>query len=137
MHPPVNVLHFGCQLQLTSFPLPSDPNVVRGHNVINVIIPESRVHFFQQMGYILATLLLFMVLLVIVVLITRKRRQRGKALETTSPAVLIGVSADRRAVTSVLGVTVIWEGLVGLDTPAHSVSSPCLGYEYNVKKYGE
>lgn len=54
-----------------------DPNVVRGHNVINVIIPESRVHFFQQLGYILATLLLFIVLLIIVVLITRKRRQRG------------------------------------------------------------
>ncbi|KAM9521095.1 matrix remodeling-associated protein 8 isoform 1-T1 [Guaruba guarouba] len=54
-----------------------DPNVVRGHNVINVIIPESRLHFFQQLGYILATLLLFVVILIIVVLITRKRRQRG------------------------------------------------------------
>ncbi|XP_032863543.1 matrix remodeling-associated protein 8 isoform X2 [Tyto alba] len=54
-----------------------DPNVVRGHNVINVIIPESRVHFFQQLGYILATLLLFIVLLIIVVLVTRKHRQRG------------------------------------------------------------
>ncbi|XP_013811528.1 matrix remodeling-associated protein 8 isoform X3 [Apteryx mantelli] len=54
-----------------------DPNVVRGHNVINVIIPESRIHFFQQLGYIVATLLLFIVLLIIVVLITRKRRQRG------------------------------------------------------------
>lgn len=77
----VNVLCFGCKLQLSAcspFPLPSDPNVVRGHNVINVIIPESRVHFFQQLGYILATLLLFIVLLIIVVLITRKRRQRGK-----------------------------------------------------------
>ncbi|KAI1231527.1 Matrix-remodeling-associated protein 8, partial [Lamprotornis superbus] len=55
----------------------ADPNVVRGHNVINVIIPESRMHFFQQLGYILATLLLFLVLLIIVVLITRRRRQRG------------------------------------------------------------
>ncbi|XP_062449724.1 matrix remodeling-associated protein 8 isoform X3 [Rhea pennata] len=54
-----------------------DPNIVRGHNVINVIIPESRIHFFQQLGYIVATLLLFIVLLIIVVLITRKRRQRG------------------------------------------------------------
>ncbi|KFW82379.1 Matrix-remodeling-associated protein 8, partial [Manacus vitellinus] len=54
-----------------------DPNIVRGHNVINVIIPESRMHFFQQLGYILATLLLFIVLLIIVVLVTRKRRQRG------------------------------------------------------------
>ncbi|NXW82109.1 MXRA8 protein, partial [Alopecoenas beccarii] len=59
------------------FPLPSDPNVIRGHNVINVIIPESRVHFFQQLGYILATLLLFVILLIIVVFVTRKRRQRG------------------------------------------------------------
>lgn len=66
-------------IQLSAcFPLSSDPNVVRGHNVINVIIPESRVHFFQQLGYILATLLLFIVLLIIVVLVTRKRRQRGK-----------------------------------------------------------
>ncbi|NXQ60031.1 MXRA8 protein, partial [Anthoscopus minutus] len=55
----------------------ADPNVVRGHNVINVIIPESRMHFFQQLGYILATLLLFLVLLIIVVLVTRRRRQRG------------------------------------------------------------
>ncbi|NXD42615.1 MXRA8 protein, partial [Copsychus sechellarum] len=56
---------------------PADPNVVRGHNVINVIIPEGRLHFFQQLGYILATLLLFLVLLIIVVLVTRRRRQRG------------------------------------------------------------
>ncbi|KFP34215.1 Matrix-remodeling-associated protein 8, partial [Colius striatus] len=55
----------------------ADPNIVRGHNVINVIIPESRMHFFQQLGYILATLLLFIVLLIVVVLVTRKRRQRG------------------------------------------------------------
>uniref|UniRef100_U3K3T6 Matrix remodeling-associated protein 8 n=1 Tax=Ficedula albicollis TaxID=59894 RepID=U3K3T6_FICAL len=57
---------------------PADPNVVRGHNVINVIIPESRLHFFQQLGYILATLLLFLILLIIVVLVTRRRRQRGE-----------------------------------------------------------
>uniref|UniRef100_K7F539 Matrix remodeling-associated protein 8 n=1 Tax=Pelodiscus sinensis TaxID=13735 RepID=K7F539_PELSI len=55
-----------------------DPNPGRGHNVINVIIPESRVHFFQQLGYILATLLLFILLLVIVVLVTRRRRSRGR-----------------------------------------------------------
>ncbi|NWY64973.1 MXRA8 protein, partial [Erithacus rubecula] len=54
------------------------PTVVRGHNVINVIIPESRLHFFQQLGYILATLLLFLILLIIVVLLTRRRRQRGE-----------------------------------------------------------
>ncbi|NXX41226.1 MXRA8 protein, partial [Tricholaema leucomelas] len=66
-------------------PLPSDPNVVRGHNVINVIIPESRMHFFQQLGYILATLLLFIVLLIVVVLITRKRRQRGECRQRPAP----------------------------------------------------
>ncbi|XP_074831633.1 matrix remodeling-associated protein 8 isoform X1 [Carettochelys insculpta] len=54
-----------------------DPNLARGPNVINVIIPESRLHFFQQLGYILATLLLFLVLLVIVVLVTRRHRRRG------------------------------------------------------------
>ncbi|XP_074414546.1 matrix remodeling-associated protein 8 [Zonotrichia albicollis] len=55
----------------------ADPNVVRGHNVINVIIPEGRMHFFQQLGYVLATLLLFLVLLIIVALVTRRRRHRG------------------------------------------------------------
>ncbi|XP_057242419.1 matrix remodeling-associated protein 8 isoform X1 [Malurus melanocephalus] len=58
---------------------PADPPVVRGHNVINVIIPEGRMHFFQQLGYILATLLLFLVLLIVVVLVTRRRRHRGEA----------------------------------------------------------
>ncbi|XP_048375437.1 matrix remodeling-associated protein 8 [Sphaerodactylus townsendi] len=55
----------------------ADPNAGRGHNVINVIIPESRAHFFQQLGYVLATLLLFILLLILVVLVTRKRRRRG------------------------------------------------------------
>ncbi|XP_061457356.1 matrix remodeling-associated protein 8 [Rhineura floridana] len=54
-----------------------DPNAGHGHNVINVIIPESRAHFFHQLGYILATLLLFILLLILVVLVTRKRRRRG------------------------------------------------------------
>lgn len=79
--PPAVVLCCECRLRFSSsspFPLPPDPNVVRGHNVINVIIPEGRIHFFQQLGYVLATLLLFIVLLIIVVLITRKRRQRGR-----------------------------------------------------------
>lgn len=40
-------------------------------------------------------------------------------------------------VRSVVVLTALWEGLVGLHTAAHSVSSPCSGYEYNVKKYGE
>ncbi|XP_072464596.1 matrix remodeling-associated protein 8 isoform X2 [Notamacropus eugenii] len=61
---------------------PADPPVVQGHNVINVIIPESRAHFFQQLGYVLATPLLFILLLVTVVLATRHwRKQRGYAYD--------------------------------------------------------
>ncbi|NXS67505.1 MXRA8 protein, partial [Pandion haliaetus] len=78
----VNLTTHNIAPAIACFPLSSDPSVVRGHNVINVIIPESRVHFFQQLGYILATLLLFIVLLIIVVLVTRKRRQRGKCDNT-------------------------------------------------------
>lgn len=48
--------------------------------MINIHIPESRVHFFQQLGYILATLLLFVVLLVIAALVTRRHQRRGKPL---------------------------------------------------------
>lgn len=77
------------------FSVHSDPNVVRGHNVINVIIPESRIHFFQQLGYVLATLLLFVVLLIIVVFITRKRRQRGECWKTPSLECW-GISRGRR-----------------------------------------
>ncbi|XP_006871772.1 PREDICTED: matrix-remodeling-associated protein 8 [Chrysochloris asiatica] len=55
----------------------SDPTLSRGGSVINVIVPEGRAHFFQQLGYVLATLLLFILLLITVVLATRKRRHRG------------------------------------------------------------
>ncbi|XP_029434438.1 matrix remodeling-associated protein 8 isoform X2 [Rhinatrema bivittatum] len=54
-----------------------DSNAGKEQKVINVIIPESRMHFIQQLGYILATLLLFLILLAAVVLITRRRRRRG------------------------------------------------------------
>ena len=53
---------------------PADPTLARGRSVINVIVPESRAHFFQQLGYVLATLLLFILLLITVVLATRHRR---------------------------------------------------------------
>lgn len=59
------------------FPPAADPNAGRGHNVINVIIPESRAHFFHQLGYVLATLLLFILLLILVILVTRQHRRRG------------------------------------------------------------
>lgn len=140
------------------FSVHSDPNVVRGHNVINVIIPESRIHFFQQLGYVLATLLLFVVLLIIVVFITRKRRQRGECWKTPSlecweisrgrrgdsasnycAAQCLLKASQQRGLNSCYALLFsgTWEVLVGLDITAHSISSPCLGYEYNVKKYGE
>ncbi|KAM4872904.1 matrix remodeling-associated protein 8 [Thomomys bottae] len=52
-----------------------DPTLARGRSVINVIVPESRAHFFQQLGYVLATLLLFILLLITVVLAARQRRR--------------------------------------------------------------
>ncbi|XP_013008638.1 matrix remodeling-associated protein 8 isoform X3 [Cavia porcellus] len=54
-----------------------DPTLARGRSVINVIVPEGRAHFFQQLGYVLATLLLFILLLITVVLATRQRRCGG------------------------------------------------------------
>ncbi|XP_075695735.1 matrix remodeling-associated protein 8 [Rhinoderma darwinii] len=56
-----------------------DSKVTHESKVINVIIPENRLHFFQQLGYILATLLLFLLLLTAVILITRKHRRKGYA----------------------------------------------------------
>nr|XP_012420310.1 PREDICTED: matrix-remodeling-associated protein 8 [Odobenus rosmarus divergens] len=54
-----------------------DPTLARGRSVINVIVPEGRAHFFQQLGYVLATLLLFILLLITVILATRQRRRGG------------------------------------------------------------
>nr|XP_035945569.1 matrix remodeling-associated protein 8 isoform X3 [Halichoerus grypus] len=54
-----------------------DPTLGRGRSVINVIVPEGRAHFFQQLGYVLATLLLFILLLITVILATRQRRRGG------------------------------------------------------------
>ncbi|XP_077007731.1 matrix remodeling-associated protein 8 [Tamandua tetradactyla] len=54
-----------------------DPTLARGRSVINVIVPEGRAHFFQQLGYVLATLLLFILLLITVALATRRRRRGG------------------------------------------------------------
>uniref|UniRef100_A0A8C4M4Y6 Matrix remodeling-associated protein 8 n=1 Tax=Equus asinus TaxID=9793 RepID=A0A8C4M4Y6_EQUAS len=60
----------------SSAPRP-DPTLARGRSVINVIVPEGRAHFFQQLGYVLATLLLFILLLITVILATRQRRRGG------------------------------------------------------------
>ncbi|CAK6440491.1 unnamed protein product [Pipistrellus nathusii] len=54
-----------------------DPTLARGRSVINVIVPEGRALFFQQLGYVLAALLLFLLLLLTVVLATRQRRRGG------------------------------------------------------------
>ncbi|KAM4703608.1 matrix remodeling-associated protein 8 [Rhinophrynus dorsalis] len=61
-----------------------DSTVVR-ENKINVTIQESRLHFFQQLGYILATLLLFILLLTAVILITRRHQKRGSAYNLNKP----------------------------------------------------
>ncbi|XP_054576998.1 matrix remodeling-associated protein 8 isoform X2 [Eptesicus fuscus] len=60
----------------SSAPAP-DPTLARDRSVINVIVPEGRAHFFQQLGYVLATLLLFLLLLITAVLATRQRRLGG------------------------------------------------------------
>lgn len=57
---------------------PADPTLARDRSVINVIVPEGRAHFFQQLGYVLATLLLFLLLLITAVLATRQRRLGGE-----------------------------------------------------------
>ncbi|KAF6110245.1 matrix remodeling associated 8 [Phyllostomus discolor] len=67
-----------------SVPAP-DPTLGRGRSVINVIVPESRAHFFQQLGYVLATLLLFILLLITVVLATRHRRSGGYEYSPRKP----------------------------------------------------
>lgn len=67
-----------------SVPAP-DPTLARGRSVINVIVPESRAHFFQQLGYVLATLLLFILLLITVVLATRHRRSGGYEYSPRKP----------------------------------------------------
>ncbi|XP_042557872.1 LOW QUALITY PROTEIN: matrix remodeling-associated protein 8 [Dipodomys spectabilis] len=54
-----------------------DPTLARGRSVIHVVVPEGRAHFFQQLGYVLATLLLFILLLITAVLVTRQRRRGG------------------------------------------------------------
>ncbi|XP_040181801.1 matrix remodeling-associated protein 8 [Rana temporaria] len=62
-----------------------DSTIIRENKVINVIIPENRLHFFQQLGYILATLLLFLLLLTAVILITRKHCRKGYGYHMAKP----------------------------------------------------
>uniref|UniRef100_A0A4W4EXZ0 Matrix remodeling-associated protein 8 n=1 Tax=Electrophorus electricus TaxID=8005 RepID=A0A4W4EXZ0_ELEEL len=46
-------------------------------HVINVILPEHRGHFLQQLGYILATLLLMALIILAIVLLTCRRKARA------------------------------------------------------------
>ncbi|XP_010889035.1 matrix remodeling-associated protein 8 isoform X3 [Esox lucius] len=62
--------------------LPNDnpsPNVIEldRPRVVNVILPEHRGHFFQQLGYILATFFLLAFIVTVVIVLTRRRRKRG------------------------------------------------------------
>uniref|UniRef100_A0A667ZRG0 Matrix-remodelling associated 8b n=1 Tax=Myripristis murdjan TaxID=586833 RepID=A0A667ZRG0_9TELE len=56
---------------LTVFPDVERPRVV------NVILPEHRGYFMQQMGYILATFLLLAFIVAAVIVLTRRRKKRG------------------------------------------------------------
>ncbi|XP_056129506.1 matrix remodeling-associated protein 8-like [Lampris incognitus] len=57
-------------------PKPSTGEVERPR-VVNVILPEQRGHFPQQLGYILATLLLLAFIVAAAIVLTRRRQNRG------------------------------------------------------------
>ncbi|XP_051529119.1 matrix remodeling-associated protein 8-like isoform X2 [Myxocyprinus asiaticus] len=50
-------------------------------HVINVILPEHRSLFFQQLGYILATLLLLALIVLAIILLTRRRKRQGQEFD--------------------------------------------------------
>ncbi|KAF7660691.1 hypothetical protein LDENG_00277620 [Lucifuga dentata] len=50
---------------------------VEGPRVVNVILPEHRGYFVQQLGYILATFLLLAFIVAAVIVLTRRRKKRG------------------------------------------------------------
>ncbi|XP_067287993.1 matrix remodeling-associated protein 8a [Pseudorasbora parva] len=47
-------------------------------HVINVILPEQRSHFLQQLGYILATLFLLALIVLAIVFLTHHRKRQGQ-----------------------------------------------------------
>ncbi|XP_076022523.1 matrix remodeling-associated protein 8-like [Genypterus blacodes] len=57
-------------------PKPSAEEVERPR-VVNVILPEPRGFFMQQLGYILATFLLLAFIVAAVIVLTRRRKKRG------------------------------------------------------------
>ncbi|XP_051957546.1 matrix remodeling-associated protein 8-like [Xyrauchen texanus] len=50
-------------------------------HVINVILPEHRSLFFQQLGYILAILLLLALIVLAIILLTRRRKRQGQEFD--------------------------------------------------------
>lgn len=56
-------------------------DAVEAPRVINVIIPEHRGHFLQQLGYILAALLLLVLIAIAIILLTRRRQTKGTAYD--------------------------------------------------------
>ncbi|XP_056591513.1 matrix remodeling-associated protein 8a [Triplophysa dalaica] len=50
-------------------------------HVINVILPDQRYHFLQQLGYILATLLLLALSILGIILLTRRRKRQGQEFD--------------------------------------------------------
>ncbi|KAJ8258741.1 hypothetical protein COCON_G00177530 [Conger conger] len=68
-HWPVTSLPSSCQSD--------DTNVVEVPRVINVIVPEHRGHFLQQLGYILATVLMLALIAVILFLLSRRYKKRA------------------------------------------------------------
>lgn len=103
----------------------ADPTLARDRSVINVIVPEGRAHFFQQLGYVLATLLLFLLLLITVLLAARQRRRGGECgREAGRPASLCtgwGVRAGGAGERA--------------GCPRHASPSP--GYDYSNQKPGK
>ncbi|XP_028854183.1 matrix remodeling-associated protein 8a [Denticeps clupeoides] len=53
-----------------------ETDMVEGPHVINVILPENRGHFLQQLGYILATLLLLALIVLAIILLTHRRKSQ-------------------------------------------------------------
>lgn len=109
---------------------PADPTLARGRSVINVIVPEGRAHFFQQLGYVLATLLLFILLLITVVLATRQRRRGG---ERGQGGARLAVPEQGPGSLGVVWGRFLPVGRGGRGEPAIN-ASPSAGYEYSDKK---
>ncbi|TEA39287.1 hypothetical protein DBR06_SOUSAS2110029 [Sousa chinensis] len=99
-----------------------DPTLTRGRSVINVIVPEGRAHFFQQLGYVLATLLLFILLLITVILATRQRRRGGYEY------------SDKKSKSKGKDVNMVEFAVAAGDQPLYRREDIRLGYKNNLLK---